>query len=61
MEKITFDQLQEELYHEKMANGLDVIFYQKKDSIKRLLHLQRNMVRLIILCSIRKRGVCQGT
>jgi predicted Zn-dependent peptidase len=30
MEKITFDQLQEELYHEKMANGLNVYILPKK-------------------------------
>ncbi|MEH7356670.1 pitrilysin family protein [Neobacillus drentensis] len=30
MEKITFDQLQEELFHEKMANGLDVFILPKK-------------------------------
>jgi predicted Zn-dependent peptidase len=30
MEKITFDQLQEELYHEKMPNGLNVYILPKK-------------------------------
>ncbi|WHY79375.1 pitrilysin family protein [Neobacillus sp. WH10] len=30
MEKITFDQLQEELFHEKMTNGLDVFILPKK-------------------------------
>ncbi|MFD2443587.1 EF-P 5-aminopentanol modification-associated protein YfmH [Bacillus sp. CGMCC 1.16607] len=30
MEKITFDQLQEELYYEKMPNGLDVYILPKK-------------------------------
>ncbi|HZG71007.1 MAG TPA: insulinase family protein, partial [Chondromyces sp.] len=30
MEKIVFDQLQEELYHEKMENGLDVYILPKK-------------------------------
>jgi predicted Zn-dependent peptidase len=30
MEKITFDQLQEELYHEKMSNGLNVYILPKK-------------------------------
>jgi predicted Zn-dependent peptidase len=30
MEKITFDQLQEELYHEKLANGLNVYILPKK-------------------------------
>ena len=30
MEKINFDQLQEELYHEKMANGLNVYILPKK-------------------------------
>jgi len=30
MEKITFDQLQEELFHEKMANGLNVYILPKK-------------------------------
>ncbi|PAE26805.1 pitrilysin family protein [Bacillus sp. 7894-2] len=30
MEKITFDQLQEELYHEKLENGLDVYILPKK-------------------------------
>ncbi|MEH7107004.1 EF-P 5-aminopentanol modification-associated protein YfmH [Bacillus sp. JJ1764] len=30
MEKITFDQLQEELYHEKMMNGLNVYVLPKK-------------------------------
>ncbi|HYK73122.1 MAG TPA: pitrilysin family protein [Pseudoneobacillus sp.] len=30
MKKITFDQLQEELFHEKMANGLDVYILPKK-------------------------------
>ncbi|ETI66510.1 EF-P 5-aminopentanol modification-associated protein YfmH [Neobacillus vireti] len=30
MEKITFDQVQEELYHEKMANGLNVYILPKK-------------------------------
>jgi predicted Zn-dependent peptidase len=30
MEKITFDQLQEELYHEKLSNGLNVYILPKK-------------------------------
>jgi predicted Zn-dependent peptidase len=30
MEKITFDQVQEELYHEKMSNGLNVYILPKK-------------------------------
>ncbi|CAM3706463.1 EF-P 5-aminopentanol modification-associated protein YfmH [Mesobacillus zeae] len=30
MEKLTFDQLQEELYHERMANGLEVYILPKK-------------------------------
>ncbi|MCD4837384.1 insulinase family protein [Neobacillus sedimentimangrovi] len=30
MDKITFDQLQEELYHEKLPNGLDVYILPKK-------------------------------
>lgn len=30
MEKITFDQLQEELYYESLENGLDVYILPKK-------------------------------
>ncbi|AIE59718.1 hypothetical protein MGA3_14876 [Bacillus methanolicus MGA3] len=30
MKKITFDQLQEELYYEKLENGLDVYILPKK-------------------------------
>ena len=31
MEKIVFEQLKEELYHEKLENGLDVYILPKKE------------------------------
>lgn len=48
MEQILFDQLQEKLYFEKMANGLDVYVLPKKGLTKRTPPLRRNTVRLII-------------
>ncbi len=48
MEKIEFNQIQEELYHEKLDNGLDVFIFQKRVLIRPMLRLQRNMVPLII-------------
>ncbi len=51
MKKIQFKQLEEELYFEKLANGLDVYILRKHDLIKHLLRLQQNMDLLIITLS----------
>ena len=51
MEKLTFKQLDEELYYEQLANGLDVYILPKKALIKPMPHLRRNMVRLITILS----------
>lgn len=51
MEKIKFDQLQEEILHETMANGLEVYVIPKKVLINRLQPLRPNTDPLIIILS----------
>lgn len=51
MEQIAFDQLQEKLYYEKMANGLDVYVLPKNGFNKTLQHLRQNTDRSIITLS----------
>lgn len=48
MKKIVYEQLQEQLYYEKMENGLDVYILPKKGLIKRTQRLQQNMDLLTI-------------
>lgn len=60
MEKILFDQLQEELYFEKMDNGLDVYVLPKKALIKHTLPLRQSMGPLTISLSHREGASMSG-
>ena len=61
MEKITFDQLQEELYYEKLPNGLNVYILPKKGFNKTFATFTTKYGSIDNhFVPLRKRRICKG-